>query len=145
MSQARRGGAALTGVRDGIAKAFNLFSLGRRADEPQILADAAVLQEEIAAAARLVVDPVSGFAGNWVAMTSAQIGSLQTKGHPTRVELGAVLLSLDALAGVIDLQLARHGLPDHCASCESPHLAATPGQANVFECLACGLQAHYSV
>jgi hypothetical protein len=143
MSRARGECASLAGVRDSLAQAVDLFGVGREADEPRLLGLLEAVHGEIADATALHTGPVSRFSAEWIALTAAQIEHLRESNRPTRVELGAALLSLEFLLGVIDLQLARDGLPDHCVSCDSPQLAAIPEETAVFECLACGLRTAY--
>jgi hypothetical protein len=143
MAQPRCDLVTLTGVRDSLARAFDLFGLGRRVDEPQLLILLAAAQAEIAGLAGCLSGPVASFWPEWVALTAAQIERLRESNQPTRVELGAALLSLEFLISVMELQLCRDGVPDHCASCDSPNLAPIAGQATMFECLACGLRTAY--
>lgn len=141
MSRAGGDCVPLSSVRDGLAQAFDLFGLGREADERRLLGLLEAAQREIAGTP--LAGPVAGFYREWLALTAAQMEHLRESNRPTRVELGAALLSLEFLLSVVDLQLARDGLPDHCLSCESPHLAAIAEDTAVFECLACGLRTAY--
>ena len=143
MVQARRESASLADVRNTIAEAFDLFGLGRAADESRLLALIEAAQREIANAAGLLAGPISSFHQEWIALTAVQIEYLRESNRPGRIEFGAALLSLEFLLSVIDLQLARDGLPDHCVSCESPHLTAIAEETAVFQCLACGLRTAY--